>query len=371
MGFHAHREVMDPGNNQKLPGFATFLSLTMPDEVRQTVPMAVPSPPLSGTFMSAVSAPLLGSHGTINTRFYQCRMSAGAGLCADSLDHKSTTGRITLTTRIIKNNHYAGMPPASSAGDKFRNWFPDADIEPELRTPWTDPWASRKPASTATLDPDNTNLRMALLGHQRVQNTPPRRTSLPSISSFTSRKGLDMDGEHPLRRASESNTPTGERSPTLLNTLDIPVPQDVRGLGKRSIRMPGAARSHVLPERPATFNQQPTTPPASGMPKSSLSNLIHPSPTPPNNAPSTPPPSPVSPRTQTRCNAESGSEKAPSVYTQMESQKRKCADMNAAEDGGESGGESERKRYKCPFDGCGRLYTWKENLTRHITTYVL
>lgn len=319
MGFHAHREVMDPGNNQKLPGFATFLSLTMPDEVRQTVPMAVPSPPLSGTFMSA-------------------------------------------------NNHYAGMPPASSAGDKFRNWFPDADIEPELRTPWTDPWASRKPASTATLDPDNTNLRMALLGHQRVQNTPPRRTSLPSISSFTSRKGLDMDGEHPLRRASESNTPTGERSPTLLNTLDIPVPQDVRGLGKRSIRMPGAARSHVLPERPATFNQQPTTPPASGMPKSSLSNLIHPSPTPPNNAPSTPPPSPVSPRTQTRCNAESGSEKAPSVYTQMESQKRKCADMNAAEDGGESGGESERKRYKCPFDGCGRLYTWKENLTRHITT---
>lgn len=55
MGFHVQKEVMDPGNNQKLPGFATFLSLTMPDEARPTVPMAVPSPPLSGTFMPTVS----------------------------------------------------------------------------------------------------------------------------------------------------------------------------------------------------------------------------------------------------------------------------------------------------------------------------
>lgn len=271
---------------------------------------------------------------------------------------------------VLKNNHYAGMPPASSAGDKFRNWFPDADIEPELRTPWTDPWANRRPAGAATVDPDNANLRLALLGHQGVQNTPPRRTSLPSISSFTSQKGPDTDGEHPLRRASESSTPTGGRSPTLLNLLDTAASQDVHGPRMRSVRMPGPARSHVLPERPATFNQQPSTPPALGMSKSPLSNLIHPSPTPPKNAPSTPPPSPVSPRTQARygANAESGSEKPASAYIQADAHKRKCAEMNAAEDGVESGGESERKRYKCPFEGCGRLYTWKENLTRHITT---
>ena len=359
---------MDPGNNQKLPGFATFLSLTMPDEARSTAPTAVPSPPLSGTFMSTVSASLFGAHGLPNTRSYPHPVSAGARLLAEPPDHKSVTGRSTLTMEIIKNNHYTGMPPASSAGDKFRNWFPDSDIEPELRTPWTDPWTSKRPAGAATVDPDNTNLRMALLGHQRVQNAPPRRTSLPSISSFTSRKGLDMDGEHPLRRASESNTPTEGRSPTLLSPLDICASQDVRGLSIKSVGMPGSTRSHVLPERPAPFNRQPTTPPAPGMSKSSLSNIIHPSPTPPNNAPSTPPPSPVSPRTQTRYSAESSSEKPPSVYVQVDPQKRKCAGMNAVEEGIESGGESERKRYKCPFDGCGRLYTWKENLTRHITT---
>lgn len=283
---------------------------------------------------------------------------------------QAPTGRSTLTVGILKNNHYAGMPPASSAGDKFRNWFPEADIDPELRTAWTDPWASKRPAGVATVDPENANLRMALLGHQRVQNTPPRRTSLPSISSFTSRRGVDMDGEHPLRRASESNTPTGGRSPTLLSPLDVAASQDVRGMSMRPVGMPGAARSHILPERPATFNQQPTTPPATGMPKSSLSNLIHPSPTPPNNAPSTPPPSPISPMTQSQysAGAESGSTKAPSAYGQMDKQKRKCADMNAVEEGVESGGEPDQKRYKCPFDGCGGLYTWKENLTRHITT---
>ncbi|KAL2104556.1 hypothetical protein VUR80DRAFT_10283 [Thermomyces stellatus] len=212
--YHNQKEATGTGSAQKLPSFAIFLSLSTPDETEPVTEYERVSP--------------------------------------------NTTGTLAPSSNMSR---YSEIPSLTSAGDKFRNWFPETRANWEHGRVLSDPWSGKPSASTLSQDPNCAKLRSALLESQAEQGGQPRRTSLPSISSLTSPESHDADQHHnPWRRA-------------------------------RSL-----------------------------------------------------PPSSLARSARKKRNRENG-EKWPS-----------------------SGAESDRQMYKCPFEGCGQLYTWKENLTRHHTT---
>ena len=259
------------------------------------------------------------------------------------------------------------MPPPSSAGDKFRDWFPEPSVERSLRSVLTDPWSNKAPASPFGLETSSTKLRSALLGPLEEDNGPPRRTSLPSISSLTSRVNQDdVLDQNMWRRASTSNTLAGSHLLTLHKPQGTTMSSSLR-----NNTLPGPSFLHMLPTRTGPLDRQPLTitPPQTF--EGALEGHRRQSRISAEDAPSPPPPSPATPAIPGRGTASSDFNMAslPSPSLDKILNKGKSRKVEEPEEWpGDGRGESERKRYMCPYQGCGRQYTWKENLTRHHTT---
>lgn len=210
----------------------------------------------------------------------------------------------------------------------------------------TDPWSKKVPSSPLSLDPNNPKLRSALLESHTEPGCPPRRTSLPSISSLTSQESHDAEHHHNLwRRASTNTTLASDHLLPVHNSQAPALFPAVRELTLPPVRVPCLAGSRVLPTRPGPSDRQP---------------LI--------NAPSSPPPSPVTPGIQRRGSADSESTLGSLPRCSLATGAGEAGNRNNGEEASSSRSGSGRQMYKCPFEGCEQLYTWKENLTRHHTT---
>ncbi|SPO03806.1 uncharacterized protein DNG_06489 [Cephalotrichum gorgonifer] len=331
-------ESGDAGNSQKLPGFAAFLSFSALDEARTGVAPGMPTSP-------------------------------------------SLAGPSKLSP-----NPYAGMTMHGSARDQFRNWFSDPGVDRIPAPLISGRRASETPVIKLPADSNNEELRPTVLEPQvqLEQRGQPWRPSLSSTALLAPREGSAADrGQHLWRRASMGNMLTGNSAypPTL-----VPRPPSASATGSRSLDTdcqaaaptykPGPAFSVPALTVPAPLGHQPMKLPAPAPErvKSTLNRLLQPAPGAPERAPDQQAPSPL-PESTARPSVpmiassswDPAGEKS-STTTKTNDRKRKASDAVSADGKGSPPAESERKRFKCPVQGCNSSYTWKENLTRHKTT---
>lgn len=213
-------------------------------------------------------------------------------------------------------------------------------------------------------------LRSALVGLQEEQGGLPRRTSLPSISALTSQENPDPErDQQPWRRASTSNTVAEKPLLSLHDSQGGIMSSDMRDFKLPVVHAPGPTASHILPTRPGPLDRKLSDMNAPEKPEGPLYSL-QPSRIPPDDAPSAPPPSPATQGIEMRGSGDLDAGLASLTPTNIQTkiEMKKFPGRDAIAQWPSPRVESDRKRYKCPFEGCGRQYTWKENLTRHHTT---
>ena len=233
----------------------------------------------------------------------------------------------------------------------------------------TDPWSNKASASLFSLDPNSSKLRPALLGSQAEQNGPPRLTSLPSISSLTLQESHDSEHYQHLYYHT-SNTFARNHLLTRHSSQGSTVSPVKHNLTLPPVHVPGSTGSHILPTGPRSPDRQSLNVTLPQTFEGTLDRVLWSSRMSPSDAPSPPPPSPATTSTQTHSSGDLNSSlvNLPSTSLQKKIQKNKDPNPDNIEQLSSSRTESDRKRYMCPFEGCGRQYTLKENLIRHRTT---
>jgi hypothetical protein len=311
-------DAIEPSRNRRLPSLDSILNAS-PSQVTEQIWAAVTAN--TGPFLS-YQGPAPPSSSPIGPGFASSK-------CRFNLDIFHGRGTSPSPSEPLP---YAGTPPPSSAGDKFRTWFPGVVVERGRSSSPSDPRAySTKPAAT-TAEPHHP---LSPLGANIWVSNPeqPRRVSLPSITSIAGPLGKGLGRQHEqYRRSSDSEESYSNRHGTPV-AWGYSTPASTQ---TSEIRMALSG----LPGPVPAFSELPT-----GLNTAPMTNLLD----------------------------FGGSSCAPAASVERSQTKTphrtaKVRKRDSADGPGDDGDRPNAKKYKCTIEGCNKSYGWKENLTRHKST---